>query len=117
MIWLPALFVALAFDPSATVQQICAPGYSKAHRHVTYGLRDRIYDRDGLPRGSRRGYVIDHRIPIEIGGSNDPSNLFAEPRSEAKRKDRLEDRLHAEVCSGRTTLAAARAAILEAWSR
>lgn len=116
MIWL-ALLAAFAFDPTATVKQICTPGYSKAHRHVTYALRDRIYDRDGLPRGSRRGYVIDHRIPIEIGGSNDPSNLFAEPRAEAKRKDRLEDRLHTDVCSGLTTLAAARAAMLRAWAR
>ena len=117
MIWLPMLLAALTFDPNATVQQICGPGYSKAHRHVTYALRDRIYDRDGLPRGSRRGYVIDHRIPIEIGGSNDPSNLFAQPRSEAKRKDRLEDRLHSDVCSGHTTLADARAAMLKAWLR
>ncbi len=117
MIWLPVLIAALAYDPNATVPQICAPGYSKAHRHVTYALRDRIYDRDGLPRGSRRGYVIDHRIPIEIGGSNDASNLFAQTRSEAKRKDRLEDGLHADVCSGHTTLAAARAEILKAWSR
>ena len=117
MILLTLLLAMLAYDPSASVQQICAPGYGSAHRHVSYVLRDKIYDRDGLPRGTRRGYVIDHRIPIEIGGNNDPSNLFAQPRPEAKRKDWLEDRLHADVCSGRTTLAAARAEILEKWSR
>lgn len=117
MIWIPIPLLALTFDPSATAAQVCTPGYGRAHRHVTYVLRDRIYDRDGLPRGARRRYVIDHRIPLEIGGNNDPSNLFAQTRSEASRKDRLENRLHSEVCSGRATLTAARSEILDQWSR
>ena len=117
MIFFAVLLATLAYDPSATSQQVCAPGYSRAHRHVTYAERDRIYLRDGLARGSRRGYVIDHRIPIEIGGSNDPANLFAQPRFEAKRKDQLENALHVEVCSGHITLAEARGTILHVWQR
>ena len=84
----------LAYDPGATVPKICVPGYGRAHRHVTYAEEDRVCTRDGLPRGSRPGYV-----------------------SDATRKDRLEDQLHVDVYSARTTLAAARATILKAWSR
>lgn len=105
-----------AFDPTATPAQVCAPGYARAHRKVPYRLRDLVYDRYALPRGSRRGYVIDHLIPLEIGGTNAIANLWPQPRAAAHRKDRDEDRLHAEVCSGEIPLAAARAEILRLWA-
>ena len=106
-----------AFDPTATPAQVCAIGYARAHRKVPYRVRDLVYDRYRLPRGSRRGYVIDHLIPLEIGGTNAIANLWPQPRAAAHRKDRDEDRLHGEVCSGEISLAAARAEILRLWKR
>jgi hypothetical protein len=106
-----------AYDPAATRAAVCSTGYARAHRSVPYRVRDRIYDAYGLPRGSRRGYVIDHFIPLELGGTNDPANLWPQSRSEAHRKDRDEDRLRAEVCAGEISLDAAREEIRRLWRR
>jgi hypothetical protein len=104
-----------AYDPTATRNQVCQYGYARSHRNVPYRLRDAVYNAYGLPRGSRRGYVIDHFIPLELGGSNVRANLWPQTRAEAHLKDRDEDRLRAEVCSGAVSLDSARAEIRRLW--
>ena len=57
-------------------------GQSKAHRgSMTHARRNEILTRYGLPPGDHPDYEIDHLIPLCLGGSDDPSNLWAEPRS------------------------------------
>jgi hypothetical protein len=106
-----------SFDPTSTPAQVCALGYAREHRNVPYRMRDLVYDRYGLPRGSRRGYVIDHLVPLELGGTNAIANLWPQPRAAAHRKDLDEDRLHGEVCAGELSLSAARAEIIRLWRR
>jgi hypothetical protein len=64
-------------------------------------------------------YEEDHLIPLEVGGHpTDPKNLWPEPRSgpyPASQKDGLENALHAAVCDGAMTLAAAQKAIATNW--
>ncbi len=64
-------------------------------------------------------YEEDHLISLEIGGApRDPKNLWPEPRfgtASASRKDTLENKLHALVCSGKLTLIAAQHAIATNW--
>ena len=68
-----------------------------------------------------RDYEEDHLVSLEIGGSpTDPRNLWPEPRhviggwgSDAK--DRLENRLHTDVCRRRLPLAEAQRAIAGDW--
>ena len=43
----------------------------------------------GYPRG-RKGYVIDHIIPLACGGRDDPSNMQWQTIPEAKAKDKWE---------------------------
>lgn len=113
---------AVAFAPPAgsyeravTTAEICTLGYARHHRRVPYRVRDAVYNRFGLPRGTRRGYVIDHLVPLELGGRNDRANLWPQRRTDAARKDREENQLHDAVCSGRISLDAARAQILRRW--
>ena len=82
---------------------------------MPYHLRDTVYRRYGLRRGFRRGYVIDHFIPLELGGRNDLANLWPQPREQSHRKDRDENRLHDAVCTGSESLADARAEIARTW--
>ena len=95
-----------AFDPSVSAAEVCRPRYAQAHRNVPRVLRERVYAVAGVPRGQRCGWVIDHIIPLELGGTNARANLAAQPRAEARTKDRDENRLHAAVCSGSLSLAA-----------
>ena len=48
----------------------------------------------------KRHYVIDHLIPLEVGGSNDITNLWPQRKGDAEQKDKLENELHARVCDG-----------------
>jgi hypothetical protein len=75
-------------------------GQSKAHRgSMSHARRDDILTRYGLPPGEHPDYEIDHLIPLCLGGSDDPSNLWPEPRRtiepkwNAEAKDRLERRM------------------------
>jgi len=115
---------AIATSSTAVV---CRPGYAHAARNVPYRVRDAVYTAYGLPRshrtpsggyvGPRRGYVIDHLVPLELGGANDVRNLWPQPRNEAHAKDRVEDALHEAVCSARMRLVDAQQRIVRDWER
>jgi len=45
--------------------------------------------RTGYPKG-RKGYVVDHIVPLECGGADVPSNMQWQTVQEAKIKDRSE---------------------------
>jgi hypothetical protein len=69
-------------------------------------------------RGYGRAIEIDHIVALELGGSNDIANLFPEPGSGQDNyhvKDRLENRAHDMVCSGRLSLHNAQVAMAADW--
>jgi hypothetical protein len=99
-----------------------ACGHSKAHRgSMSHARRDEILTRYGLPPGDHPDYEIDHLIPLCIGGSDDPSNLWPEPRRtiepkwNAEAKDRLERFMCDMVCSGQLEIGTAQEAIAKDW--
>jgi len=51
--------------------------------------RNDFMRRTGYPRG-RKGYVVDHIVPLECGGADVPSNMQWQTVQEAKIKDRTE---------------------------
>jgi hypothetical protein len=69
------------------------------------GLRDNILTSYGLPAGTHPDYEIDHLIPRCLGGSDDPANLWPQPRRRieptwnAEAKDRLEHLICEMVCN------------------
>jgi hypothetical protein len=74
-----------------------------------YGMKPAYYGRT---------LEIDHIIGVEIGGSNNIANLFPEratPSPGYPVKDKLENKLHALVCSGEMTLRAAQRGIATNW--
>jgi hypothetical protein len=74
---------------------------------------DVAYPAYGTPRSERT--ELDHLVPLELGGSNDATNLWPEYPPTPNPKDKVEDALNAAVCDGRVKLAAAQADIAADW--
>lgn len=99
---------------------ICAKGWSKSVRPpkaVTDQIKDERMAAYGVT-GPPGAYELDHLIPIELGGASAVANLWPQPWDGpvgAHVKDRLEDRLHSLVCTGRLPLAVAQQEISVDW--
>lgn len=103
--------------PGCSVVQICQKGYAAKARAVPDSLKRRVCLAYGVTKACPGpAYEIDHLISLELCGSNDQTNLWPQPIAEAHEKDKLEDRLHAEVCAGKVALKDAEAQ-LQAWGR
>lgn len=105
---------------------VCAVKWGKDVRHVTSAMKRQVFESYGIKcrpfwsdAKQRCGvYEIDHFISRELAGADDVRNLWPQPfvgRWNAKMKDRLENRLHAEVCAGTITLQEAQAEIVADW--
>jgi hypothetical protein len=97
-------------------------GHSKPHRgSMNHARRDEVLTRYGLPPGMHPDYEIDHLIPLCLGGSDDPSNLWPQPRRSiepkwnAEAKDRVERLVCDMVCSGQLDIATAQEAFAKDW--
>lgn len=88
-----------------TATQVCTPGWASAHRNVPAAVRTAVLARYGNPP------------QLELGGTNDPANLWPEPGKIPNAKDTVENRLHRAVCSGRLDLKAAQREIADDWTR
>jgi hypothetical protein len=124
-----------AINPAVTQanvgETICRPGgYTRSIRpdaHYTEQLKREQIREYGYPQQMGRdafmlrNYEEDHLISLELGGSpDDPKNLWPEPHHViggwgSYVKDKLENRLHSLVCSGRIPLAAAQYDIAHDW--
>lgn len=114
-----------AIDPSVTQDNIdstiCVSGYTKTVRppvSVTEPQKlesMKAYGFDDLPSN----YEFDHLIPLEIGGApDDMKNLWPEPHytnPNSFDKDKFENYLHEQVCSGSMDLKTAQNEIATNW--
>jgi hypothetical protein len=102
------------------VEMICAPGYSRKARNVSRSEKMLVCSRYKVSPDKCDGqhYEIDHLIALEIGGSNDIANLWPEPLETdhgAEVKDRFENYLHKQVCSGKMSLSEAQRELRGDW--
>jgi hypothetical protein len=83
-------------------------------RNVSYHVKQRIYDEYGVPEKCRDEYTVDHFIPLSMGGSNDPSNLWPEHRFVKATRQNLEQQLYLELANGQITQKRAVDTVVEA---
>jgi hypothetical protein len=108
-------------DPVMTRDRLCSPGFTtRVTRNVPSARKKAIYKVYGMsPDEAPCPCEVDHLIPLELGGSNRPHNLWPQSRTtqpwNSLRKDRLETRLHAEVCAGKIDLETAQQEIAADW--
>lgn len=109
--------------PGATLPvatgDICVSGYSQKVRNVPADVKKQVYAEYGIAGRKPGEYEVDHLISLELGGSNSIKNLW--PQSyltqpwNAHVKDKLENEMHAEVCSGKIDLPAAQHEVATDW--
>lgn len=107
-----------ALMPNVTVSQICTPGYSSSVRNVTTSTKNAVYAEYGITSHYAGQYEVDHLVSLELGGSNDISNLWpeaAQPTPGFHQKDQVENYLHSQVCAGKVPLQTAQIEIATNW--
>ena len=114
-------------DPSLTpgavlttdASTICAPGYASGVRGVSTATKEQVYAEYGVSYPQASGaYEVDHFIPLEIGGSNDLTNLWPEPATPTPgfhQKDQFENFEHGQVCNGTISVAEAQSRMVSDW--
>lgn len=107
--------------------KICSIKWGKDERHVTVAMKKQAFGLYGytgnddpkcVPAGKRH-CEIDHLVSRELGGADEVINLWPQAYGtspwNAVLKDKLENRLHKEMCAGNITLKAARDMLVNDW--
>ncbi len=97
---------------------ICKTGYTTTVRDVSVATKKKVFKEYGIDYSLHSNYEVDHLISLELGGSNDISNLFPESyliKDNARIKDKLENYLHSKVCSGKMSITEAQKEISTNW--
>jgi hypothetical protein len=105
--------------PKPTVDEMCTPGYTKTVRDVPWSLKKKVFERYGIDPKNSSQYEVDHLISLQLGGSNDITNLWPQAYGtkpwNARVKDKLENYLHREICQGRMDRSHAQSIITGDW--
>lgn len=110
-------------------EQICVIKWGKDERHVTPAMKRQVFELYGysgyedpqcIPAG-KRTCEIDHLISRELGGADVVDNLWPQAYGSspwnAVLKDKLENRLHKEICTNKISLAKARKMLTNDWRK
>ena len=107
-----------AIIPNATKDIICQSGYASSVRNVPTSEKNQVYAEYGIVSHTTGQYEVDHLVSLELGGSNDIANLWPEaasPKPGFHEKDKVENYLHDQVCSGAIPLKQAQIEIATNW--
>jgi hypothetical protein len=107
-------------DPAVTQADIgstiCRSGYTETVRppesqteQFKWNVAEPAYGQSGVSG------ELDHLVPLELGGSNDATNLWVEAGPLPNYKDAVENALNREVCDGTLSLRAAQREIARNW--
>ena len=80
--------------------------------------KDQVYAEYGIASRSPGEYEVDHLVSLELGGSNSIANLWPEaasPKPGFHEKDKVENYLHNQMCSGAVSLQQAQIEIATNW--
>ncbi len=103
---------------TGTKEAICVSGYSSSVRNVPQSVKNQAYSSYGIGSHTTGQYEVDHLVSLELGGSNDISNLWPEiasPTPGFHEKDKVENYLHDQVCKGAISLQQAQKEVATNW--
>src|SRR3954454_2257624 len=114
---LPSSFQTPGAKGKANDAQVCAADFEASAKPMAKWQRDQALERYGKRPEDFTG-ELDHLIPISLGGTNDPDNLWPLPPSKdmgPEQKKALDAKLHELVCGKTMKLKDAQDAIKKDW--
>jgi hypothetical protein len=104
---------------SVTLSDVCTEQREQTASTVPISVQRKIFQEYGIADAPPRDYELDYLVTPELGGTDDPRNLWPQPHSatvwNSYVKDALEDRLHHLVCNGSLDLVTAQHDIETDW--
>jgi hypothetical protein len=100
-----------------TIAEICRRPQAEVISNIPEETRRRVFAEYGI-NGHSGSFEVDYLITPDLGGTESMRNLWPQPYSvrwNAHVKDRLEERLHELVCSGKLDLSTAQHDIAVNW--
>jgi hypothetical protein len=116
---LPNSYSTPGATTKANAKQICAADYEQSLKPVAGWQKSTALERYGVRSDSFTG-ELDHLIPVSLGGSHDPDNLWPMPSQgemTPAAKARLAERLKVMVCDGKMSLKDAQTAFKKDWTK
>ena len=114
---LPSSFQTPGNKGKASEAQVCAADFEASVKPIAKWQRDQALERYGRRPEDFTG-ELDHLIPLSLGGTNDPDNLWPLPANKdigPTQKKELELKLHERVGAKTLKLKAAQDAIKKDW--
>ena len=114
---LPSSFQTPGNKGKASEAQVCAADFEASVKPIAKWQRDQALERYGRRPEDFTG-ELDRLIPLSLGGTNDPDNLWPLPANKdlgAAQKKELELKLHELVCAKTLKLKDAQDAIKKDW--
>ena len=103
----------------AKMDQVCKADYASAAKPIAGWQKNEALERYGVRADGFTG-ELDHLVPVSLGGSNDPDNLWpfhASGSFNLAAKQALAAKLHELVCAGKISLKDAQDAFRKDWTK
>lgn len=116
---LPNAFATPGATTKASAKEVCAAGYESSVKPVAAWQKTAALEKYGIRPESFSG-ELEHLVPVALGGSNDPENLWpmhAAGDMTPEAKARLADKLKTMVCDGKMSLKDAQNAFKKDWTK
>lgn len=108
MLFLMLLLVNHTLTPGAvrplSLQVVCTTKWGIDTRNVDKKKKAGVFAAYGIPVSERHLYVIDHLIPRELAGADEPANLWPQLVKPSYAKNIQEGALHRAVCASNPTI-------------
>jgi len=104
---------------AVAISEVCTQQHEETTHVIPTSVQRKIFQEYGMADVRPAEYELDYLVTPELGGSDDPRNLWPQPHSatvwNSYVKDDLEDRLHQMVCNGSLDLVTAQRDIETNW--
>jgi hypothetical protein len=116
---LPNTYNTPGATTKANAKEICAADYATSQKPASGWQKTTALERYGIRPETFSG-DLDHLVPVALGGSNDPDNLWpmrGKDEFTPAAKAQLAERLKQMVCDGKLSLKDAQNAFKKDWTK